>query len=1044
MSAVVQLPVPYPRRHVFVTALICALLTLASGGARGATFTVINTNDSGAGSLRQAITDAVANPTVAHDHIVVFNIPGAGVHTIRPLSQLPPIKDLTIDGYTQPGSQPNTLARGSDAVLNIELDGSLAGFGTHGLVNEGAVPGAGVPNATVRGLVINRFGGAGIRVTGPGGAGFPGFVTVRGCYIGTDASGTQALGNGIGIDLGTDAQAIIGETTPAFGGNAVPWPAYRNLISGNVGAGVRFDSADPLSPAFGTVRNAYIGTNAAGTAALGNGSDGVSIGAEGAVGSGGFGSFVYLYDNLIAANMGDGIDTQGIGSHAVGNTIGAGSDGSALGNQGNGAYFHGLSAGALTAIFTAPGAIGPGVSGNAGAGVLIADDAIVDVSGRFTGNLGLGVDLAPAGHNTNDAGDVDSGPNEGLNHPVVTSAVSDGVSPSSRIQGTIHSKPNAQIQVLLYLNASCNASGYGEAGRFLASAGNLTTDSGGNASFDSQLAFPIDATAFPYVVAQARRFAERTAPLPSMLEVSEFSECFPITGGASLPTLSINDVTVTEGNAGTATAAFTVTLSAAAAGTVTVANATANGSASAGSDYTATSGTLTFAAGETTKTVSVTIAGDTTVEPNETFVVNLSAPSGATLADATGQGTITNDDVAPPVVPTLSIADVAVTEGNAATTATFTVTLSAAASGAVTANYATADGTATAGSDYTATNGTLSFAAGETTKTITVAIVGDTVVEPDETFTVDLSAATGATIADASAQGTIVNDDVDAVPALPSLTIDGVSVQEGGEKRTVLATFTVTLSAPSAVPVTVTVSTLNAAGFNEGDATDNGSRRDYIRHTEVLTFAPGVTSLPFVVTVMNDRFIERPRVESYTVFLRNPTGATIARMRGHGSIIDDDGPPPGSRVGGGALDAWLLAALGLCVLGALVRNTRPGRDASLLPKHNKSGFFIEPPKISARRAPRFPCDDFASVKGEKHAQQIHSHRIGIADDHRRERWRHQAGATCANLFRRILRRRVPRVLRLLRSLAARPQRQRTFLRRLPHAVGPVPALAGER
>ena len=175
-----------------LTAIAC-MLSLA-GVAQAADYTVTNTNDSGAGSLRDAINAAVANATAAHDNVVVFNIPGTGVHTIRPLTPLPAIKDLTIDGYTQPGSKENTLARGSDAVLTIEIDGSLAGAGTHGLVNEGAVPGAGVPNATVRGLVINRFGGAGIRVTGPGGAGFPGYVTVRGCYIGTDASGTQEIG----------------------------------------------------------------------------------------------------------------------------------------------------------------------------------------------------------------------------------------------------------------------------------------------------------------------------------------------------------------------------------------------------------------------------------------------------------------------------------------------------------------------------------------------------------------------------------------------------------------------------------------------------------------------------------------------------------------------------------------------------------------------------------------------------------------------------------------------------------------------------------
>jgi hypothetical protein len=740
---------------------VYAVLSIAAGTAQAATFTVTNTNDSGAGSLRQAILDAVAAPTAAHDNVVAFNIPGTGVHTIRPTSQLPPIKDLMIDGYTQPGSQENTRARGSDAVLTIEIDGSLAGAGTHGLVNEGAVPGAGVPNVTVRGLVINRFGGAGIHVTGPGGAGFPGFVIVRGCYIGTDPSGTQARGNGIGIDLGTDAQAMIGEPAPDFGGNTVPWPAYRNLISGNVGAGVKFDSADPQSPAFGTVRGAYIGTDAGGTAALGNGGDGVAIGTEGAVGSAGFGSLIYLHDNLISANMGDGIDTQGIGTQAVGNIIGAGSDGRALGNQGNGAYFHGASAGGLNAAFPQVGAIGPGVSSNAGAGVLIADTAIVDVSGRVTGNVGLGVDLAPAGPDTNDMGDIDTGPNEGLNYPLITSAVSDGTSPTSRVQGTIHSKPNAQIQVLLYLNAACNPSGFGEAGRYLSSAA-TTTDGSGNATFDAQITFPIDTTAFPFVVAQSRRRAESAVQLPSMFEVSEYSACYRVTGAAPLPTLSINDASVNEGNVGTTTASFTVTLSAAATSAVTVNYTTADGTAAAGSDYTATSGALTFAIGETTKTVSVPISGDTTVESNETFSITLSAATGATLADALGQGTVVNDDVAPPpVLPTLGIADVNVTEGNAGTTiATFTVTLSAAATSAVTVNYSTSDVTATVGSDYAAGSGTLSFAVGETTKTVAITINGDTVVEPDETFHVDLASATGATIADAQGQGIIANDDL--------------------------------------------------------------------------------------------------------------------------------------------------------------------------------------------------------------------------------------------------------------------------------------------
>jgi hypothetical protein len=135
---------------ILIPATIIALQWFASAPALAATFTVTNTNDVGAGSLRQAIVDAVANPSVSHDNLIAFDIPGTGVHTIRPASPLPPIKDLTIDGYTQPGSRANTLDKGSDAILTIELDGTNAGASANGLENQGAVPGAGPPNVTVR------------------------------------------------------------------------------------------------------------------------------------------------------------------------------------------------------------------------------------------------------------------------------------------------------------------------------------------------------------------------------------------------------------------------------------------------------------------------------------------------------------------------------------------------------------------------------------------------------------------------------------------------------------------------------------------------------------------------------------------------------------------------------------------------------------------------------------------------------------------------------------------------------------------------------
>jgi Tol biopolymer transport system component/predicted secreted protein len=228
------------------------------------------------------------------------------------------------------------------------------------------------------------------------------------------------------------------------------------------------------------------------------------------------------------------------------------------------------------------------------------------------------------------------------------------------------------------------------------------------------------------------------------------------------PSLSINDVSVAEGDAGTTSAAFTVTLSAASGQTVRLNYATADNSAVAGSDYQSTSGMLTFNPGDTTATVTVLVNGDTTFEPNETFFVNLSSPTNATISDSQGQGTIFNDDAAPPT-PTLSINDLTnITEGNSGTSiATFNVTLSPSSSQTVTVDFATANGTATiAGNDYQSASGMLTFHPGDTSKPINVTINGDTLVELDETFFVNLTNATGgAAIGTPFGTGTIQNDD---------------------------------------------------------------------------------------------------------------------------------------------------------------------------------------------------------------------------------------------------------------------------------------------
>ena len=221
--------------------------------------------------------------------------------------------------------------------------------------------------------------------------------------------------------------------------------------------------------------------------------------------------------------------------------------------------------------------------------------------------------------------------------------------------------------------------------------------------------------------------------------------------------LSINDVLVTERNRGTHAATFTVTLSPASTQPVSVSWATSNGTAVAGTDYTAAAGTLSFAPGATSRTLSVAVTGDKTSEANETFSVSLSHATGATLTDAIGQATIVDDDP----LPSLSIQDKSRKEGNSGTrTLLFTVKLSAASGQPVSVAYATADGTASvAANDYVAASGVLTFPPGTTSRTIPITVISDTVKESNETFFVHLGRPSKATIARRRGQGTISNDD---------------------------------------------------------------------------------------------------------------------------------------------------------------------------------------------------------------------------------------------------------------------------------------------
>jgi probable HAF family extracellular repeat protein len=226
---------------------------------------------------------------------------------------------------------------------------------------------------------------------------------------------------------------------------------------------------------------------------------------------------------------------------------------------------------------------------------------------------------------------------------------------------------------------------------------------------------------------------------------------------ASLPSLNIGNISVTEGNSGTTNAVFTVNLSDTSSIPVTVNYATADGTATAGDDYVSASGTLTFAPGETSKTITVLVNGDRLPEADETFLVNLSSSTNANISNSQGVGTIMDDE------PRISISDVSKFEGkkNQQTLFTFTVTLSAAYDQAVTMSFRTSDGTAsTRDKDYVAKTGTLTFNPGETTKTITIVVNGDSKKETDETFYLDLFGnSSNSLITKSRGIGMILNDD---------------------------------------------------------------------------------------------------------------------------------------------------------------------------------------------------------------------------------------------------------------------------------------------
>jgi hypothetical protein len=342
---------------------------------------------------------------------------------------------------------------------------------------------------------------------------------------------------------------------------------------------------------------------------------------------------------------------------------------------------------------------------------------------------------------------------------------------------------------------------------------------------------------------------------------------------ASAATITIDDVTPLEGNSGTTTANFVVHLSAnAPSGGVTVNYTTQNGSAVAPGDYTAASGTATIAEGTSTAVIPVQIVGDTLSEGNETFTVKLSNPSGTnTIGDDTATGTIVDDDP----VPSLRVNDASVTEGNTGTrNATFTVTQSAVAGRDVTVHYATSDNSAKAPADYTPVSGTLTIPAGSTSRTVTVPVRGDTIDEDTETFTHNLSSASGASIADSRGVGTIRDDD----PA-PRMTVDDARVREGNRGLTRML-FVVRLSQVSGRTITVRYATERRSAI---------SGSDYQGTSGTLTIPAGAATGVVGVNIIGDT---RPEAdENFNLRLSSARNASLRDSLAVGTIVNDDVPP---------------------------------------------------------------------------------------------------------------------------------------------------------
>ena len=336
------------------------------------------------------------------------------------------------------------------------------------------------------------------------------------------------------------------------------------------------------------------------------------------------------------------------------------------------------------------------------------------------------------------------------------------------------------------------------------------------------------------------------------------------------PAISIADRRFRERDAGSSVAQLDVSLDRPSGFDIQIDYATADGDATtADNDYVATSATLLIPAGSTAATADVIVNGDVTRENDETMSVALSSPVNASLGDAVAMLTIANDDD----FPLVSVADAEVTENDGSTNIDFALTLGNVSALDVIVDFATADGTALAGTDYVAASGQVTIPAGSTSASIAVTVTGDIVFENDEQLLLQLTGITGGAIADGDAIGLIRNDDT-----TPQISVSDEATLEGDAPGTM--SFTVSLTNPSALDITF--------DYTTGDQTAMAGS-DYTATAGAATVPAGSTSIAIDVPYEGDLTLEAD--ETFVLQLSNVVNAVVLDDQGTGTLVNDDVPP---------------------------------------------------------------------------------------------------------------------------------------------------------